>query len=155
MGKIDKWNYAALLMAIAILLVFFGVKNSKSDLFYSGLFSTFAAGLVGYLAFNSKSKIVENRFNGKIFIKPENDSAPIELKPLQTVENLDGISSPSMPGMIFKLSNGMFSIITETGSIKIISPISNILNAGWKKRTDFKPEDLKNWEPLFQASEKK
>ena len=104
----------------------------------------------------SSADIVNNEFEGDLYIKPEEGSEPKLINPKENKYGLDGIASPYKKGYIYKVSNGIYVEVTRDGNIVPTSGISKILNSiggGWKTTSDFKKSDLLSWQPLFNKSE--
>jgi len=87
--------------------------------------------------------IIENKFNGFVFCKNENNQKISILKPFETrgiIKKIDGLVTPYNKGMIYKIPNGCLVRILESGDIELASNYSKLINsrvkekAGWKNK---------------------
>ena len=156
MKKYDKWTWGTLtlLLLLFCIVIYFRTQNKLFG-FSLSFFAILTAILYSMAAFSS-ADIVNNEFEGDLYIKPEEGSEPKLINPKENKYGLDGIASPYKKGYIYKVSNGIYVEVTRDGNIVPTSGISKILNSiggGWKTTSDFKKSDLLSWQPLFNKSE--
>lgn len=76
----------------------------------------------------------------------------ISISPGMTV-SADGVNTGIRPGKVYKLRNGTNVRIKPNGKVSAYSPVSSLINPGWKGRAYFKKQDaLELWEPLFNCN---
>jgi len=87
--------------------------------------------------------ISSNKYNGIIYYKKENDSNVSILKPFETIgvfKKIDGLCTSFMPGFVFKIPDGCYVDILESGEVKLAKGFSSFINnrakekAGWKNK---------------------
>jgi hypothetical protein len=143
----DRYTVGLLILFGGLLLSFY--FDNKQFKIGSGIF-----GITGFIyllrTMNSRSRIVSNNFNGKLFVKRENEIYPFELNPKQQGAYIDGIKDAS--GEIFKIGDGMDVVINSSGKVSFAGPGSIIATLLSKNGGGYNATlDSLNWKPLSDA----
>ncbi len=135
------------LVATLVLLILAIVKKSNLVPFVSTLI--FAGMVLILQAVCGKAKVTNN--SGKpIYVKPEDGSEPLVVKPGTEQYDIDGIKAD---GKVYKATDGTHIVVNADGTVttkSLTGKFTNFVRGGYLSTL---PDD--GWKPLFNAGEPK
>ncbi len=145
---IDTISFAVILAFVGIALFLFNLKEQGKLMFSGGALFVTGIIILAYLKKKGTAKIVENKYDKSLYIKPEEGEID-RLKAHQTDKTIDGIQIPNNTSQIRKFRNGVNIKIDSNGQARAVNFISHYI-----AQEDLEKSDLPdNWNKLFEAVE--
>lgn len=141
--RLNFYNIFDVTVMVAFVLFLIALSEKTSKKAINALAGIGVSAVVGIIAMKRKSKVT-NFSARSIYIKPENGSGSIEVKPGETYYGVDGVRSYNT---VYKFGDGMSAVVNKDGSLTVQS-ITGAVFTHIRKCALAMPPD-KDWEDLF------
>ncbi len=147
---IDYFSFSVFLVLLGFAITSLGILKNHTKLMFSGIGIIVLAGIIlAYLKKKGTAKIVENKYDKSLYIKPEEGEID-RLKAHETDKTIDGIQIPNNRSQIRKFRNGVNIKIDSNGQARAVNFISHYI-----VQEDLEKSDLPdNWNKLFEEIKK-